>query len=120
MGAFLTLALLQPLGQIRVGDLADGIHNFQQAGEHVAGLGMDEAQKAWMQGIKTAAESYILDKAAHYGAQLQVDVAVTAGSIPTLSAVRISGQISPYGKRMLTELIQNDLGIAEEDQIWSG
>ena len=120
ISAFMALTLLQPLSQIRIGNLTDRIHHFQEEGEQVAAVGTDKAAGAWVEGIKTAAESYILDKAKRYGAELQVEIFVSAGAVPSLSAVRISGQISPYGKNMLTELIQNDLGIAEEDQIWIG
>ena len=49
----------------------------------------------------------------------KVEVTVDTSQTPVPNAVRVSGQISPYGKKQLQQMIANDLGIALEAQIWT-
>lgn len=68
--------------------------------------------------IKSRVEAYILDKAESYGAKLKVEVMLSEDQVPVPMSVRITGSISPYGKKMVTQLIREDLGIASEEQVW--
>lgn len=119
-GVFLALTVLGPIASIRF----DGIGNFApqigQSAQAAVDEGKNTAMDAWIAGIKESAKSYILDKAESYGAQLEVEITVEGTDPPSLVGVRLEGSISPYGKKMLQEAISQQLGIAEEDQIWIG
>jgi stage III sporulation protein AF len=70
--------------------------------------------------IKDRTEAYILDKAAAMGAAITVVVSVSGDEPPVPLGVEISGPVSPYMKLRLEEMIQEDLNIAKENQVWSG
>ena len=70
--------------------------------------------------IKDRTEAYILDKAAAMGAAITVVVSVSGDEPPVPVGVEISGPVSPYLKLRLEEMIQEDLNIAKENQVWSG
>jgi hypothetical protein len=59
-----------------------------------------------------------LDKAADFGAQIEVTVSVTMDAVPIPCGVRISGAYSPYARLRLGEIIHQELGIGEEAQNW--
>ena len=61
-----------------------------------------------------------MDKAKSFGAELTVEVRVDGSELPVPCAVRVSGSISPYGKKQLGSIIADELGIALEDQTWTG
>ena len=70
--------------------------------------------------IKQEAEAYILDKAALLGAAITVEVILSTDDPPVPFSVEITGRVSPYVKLQLEELIQEDLNIAKENQLWTG
>ena len=84
----------------------------------VVSAGEDLASDAVRSYIKSHAESYILDKAEEYGASLSADVILGEDDLPV--SVCLAGRISPYGKLRLQELLETQLGIGREDQIWIG
>lgn len=118
-GVLMALVLLSPLMGISGTDLLALTGDYTDAANDAADMGKNAAALAWVDGIKTATEAYILDKADLYDASIAVEVTVRAGQPPVPGSVRISGRISPYGKKMLTEEIAQMLGIAEEDQVWT-
>jgi len=70
------------------------------------------------QSIIDSTRAYILEKAETFGAELTVEVMLDDSSIPVPSGVRIRGNISPYNREKLGSIIQRDLGIPTEAQIW--
>lgn len=119
-GVFMALTVLGPIINIQL----DGIGSFSpqigQSAQNAVADGKNTALDAWVEGIKQSTRSYILDKAESYGAQLEVEVTVARSNPPKLTGVRLKGDISPYGKKMLQEVISQQLGVAEEDQLWVG
>ena len=55
-------------------------------------------------------------KALH--ADVAVDVILSDTSMPVPEYVRISGNVAPYAKQQLINIIERELGVAEENQIW--
>lgn len=70
-------------------------------------------------GIKEKTEAYILDKAALLGADIHVSVTCDSSEIPKPISVEIKGNISPYAKGRLQQVLQNDIGIPEDKQTWT-
>ena len=115
----MVLTVVSPWTHIRIRDAADYFDKIQSDGSLAAAVGENMASDESKAIIISRVEAYILDKAESYGAKLQVEVILSEDPVPTPRSVRIRGSISPYGKKMMTQMIREDLGIASEDQIWT-
>ena len=69
--------------------------------------------------IRQQCEAYILDKAADLGASIEAEVTIRdQGSGPYPYRVTLCGEISGNERRILTQMITNDLAIPPERQVW--
>ena len=118
-GLFLCFSVISPFLKVNVGNLTGYLEDLQVNGDEIVAEGETAVKRELETIIKSKTEAYILDKAASYGAELAVEVSVDSSETPVPNAVRVSGQISPYGKKQLQQIIANDLGIALEAQIWT-
>ena len=118
-GLFLCFTVISPFLKVNVGNLSEYLEDLQVSGDEIVADGETAAKKELETIIKFKTEAYILDKAASYGAVLAVEVTVDTSLVPVPNGIRISGGISPYGKKQLQQIIANDLGIALEAQIWT-
>ena len=117
-GIALTVTVISPL--VHLDDL-----NFSSVLDIISADGqwaIEDGEKAAFnqisESIKEESESYILNKANALGMQITADVSVEASMPPVPRQVTITGTISPYGKAQISRFIMEDLGIAEEDQLW--
>ena len=118
-GLFLCFVVISPFLKVNVGNLTGYLEDLQLSGDEIVMEGESAVKKELETIIKSKTEAYILDKAASYGAELAVEVSVDSSQMPVPNAVRVSGQISPYGKKQLQQIIAKDLGITLEAQIWT-
>lgn len=119
-GSFLALAVISPVTRIDLDDFTDYSLNYSAAAECAAGAGENLAQETMADIIKSQSEAYILDKAESLGLEVDVDVTVSGEQLPVPVAVCISGAVSPYAKGQLTAILTENLGIAKENQQWTG
>ena len=70
--------------------------------------------------IKQQTEAYIVDKAAAMGVTVTATVVLNDNDVPVPVYVEVSGKVSPYIKLRLEEMIQEDLNITKENQVWTG
>lgn len=117
-GLFLTLTVISPLFHSSVFDLPQYFHSIALDTEKIIGQGQEFLNSEQMRFIKDRTETYILSKAASMGAELEVDIILSdiSPNIPT--GITISGDVSPYLKQKLQQIITNDLGIQEASQVW--
>ena len=80
--------------------------------------GEAERQKALSQLIQEDTTAYILRQAKTLHANITVEVILSDESMPVPEYVRISGNIAPYAKQQLINIIERELGVAEENQLW--
>lgn len=116
---FLGFTVLKPITQIDLSQLAEVSLPYADEAVRAAALGEKLSQDALMNIIKVEAEAYILDKAAAFGAALEVEVTISDGTMMPDGA-RIKGAISPYAKLQLQRIMEQDLQIAKENQQWIG
>ena len=119
-GIFMVITMVSPLLRIRIDNITgyfDGISSDANAAVESGQMDAADALKAI---IKSKTEAYILDKAKSYGAEVTVEVRVDGSDLPAPCSVSVSGSISPYGKKQLSSMIADELGIALEDQEWTG
>lgn len=119
-GIFLAVMVIQPILHIRFDNLDDYLQALSLDGNKIAESGKTMAEKQVAGIIKKQVEAYILDKAASMGVELSVEVVVEENDLPVLAAVRLCGRVSPSAKQQLVAMIEKELGIARENQIWIG
>ena len=118
-GLLMLLAVIRPWTSITFDGLfgwaevitADGT-GFVSSGEIMA----DEAYRA---SIKQQTEAYIVDEAKALDCELTVEVILSTDDIPVPKQVRLAGEVSPYARQTLTNLMVERLGIEREDMIWT-
>jgi len=118
-GIVMLLAVVGPLLNLRIGDLQGTIKGLSQEADAVTAVGRENALKEYVGIIKERTAAYILDKAESLGAELTVEVTLSDDEPMVPCAVKLSGAISPYAKKVLSDTIAKDLGIQVEEQIWT-
>lgn len=117
-GVFMLIALTAPALNLRIKPISLFADISQQA-EQITSSAEDSTRESISGIIKERTQAYILDKAKNQGADLAVEVALSDAEIPEPISVTISGNVSPYVKKTLSEMIEKDLGIGVEAQIWN-
>ena len=117
-GVFMTLTVVSPVLKLELPDPAAWLSDYTASAQAAAAMGEELADDAAHSFIKSRTEAYILDKAALYGAALEADVTLDDEGIPV--CVTLTGSVSPYARTGLAKIIQEDLGIGEEAQLWRG
>lgn len=117
-GIFLVFVAIRPLTQVELAELPVLSQTYISEGEAASADGEVLAYDTMMDIIKSQSEAYILDKARSLQAELTVAVSLSDDAPPVPAAVQLSGSISPYAKRRLEAILQDELGISKENQIW--
>ncbi|MBQ9839066.1 MAG: hypothetical protein IJO56_06235 [Oscillospiraceae bacterium] len=116
-GVFLSASVLSPLIDLKLDDLQLYTHTVMEDAQSIAAYGVSMAQTEKNSIIKEKAETYILNKAAAMGATVTVTVSIgQEEGIP--ESISLRGNVSPLIMARLSRIIEEDLGIAEEDQMW--
>ena len=79
----------------------------------------EKSEQLFSQLIKERCESYILDRAARSGIELEVQIIMGYNDQPYPVGARLSGHISDEDKRYMSDMIEQDLGIPIRRQEWS-
>ena len=117
-GVFLAITLIAPIKQLYFNEMLDAIEVTRLDGKTISGEGEQMAKNSVSQIISQQTRAYILDKAQSFGADISVEVTLDESNAFTPCSAQISGAVSPYCKRMLQEIMEQDLGISKENQIW--
>ena len=117
-GVFMTFTLLSPLVNVRLTALPELISGYDLEADVMVVQGKEYAKNTMADIIRARTEAYILDEAESMGADIAVEVKLNEEDVPIPCKVRISGNISPYGKERLKQIIKEELGIPVEEQIW--
>ena len=117
-GIYLTVILVRPL----TGCSADMDLTFTRqaadSGTIQARLGEDLYRQTVSQRISAETEAYILEKADQHGAAIRAQVTVGEDLLPEYAQLR--GAVSDTAKEALSRILEEDLGIAKENQLWTG
>lgn len=119
-GLFLTFTVIHPVIGLDITSLSIYQPDYTLDASKAAAIGENFTREGIADIIKTETETYILDKAAELNADLTATVTVSQADTPVPVAVSISGEVTPYARQQLQGIIQSDLGIAKENQVWSG
>lgn len=119
-GLVMALVVIRPLVGAELFSLAEFPSAILWDAENAVSDGKSIAQAALADVIKAETEAYILDKAAALKADVHVQVTVVGESTPIPTAVTIEGVVSPYARQRLSTILETELGIPKENQIWTG
>lgn len=117
-GLIVTIAVLSPLLQEKVLQWDLTFESIVSDGEAAVAEGQTAAEDALAQLIKEETQTYILNKASALGADITVEVQLRSEYPNEPASVTVRGAVSPYVKQQLANCLSQELGIAEEDQIW--
>lgn len=117
-GFFMAITLLSPLRSFSTGSLFAEFSGYEAAGETAAANGKEMADQAVREIIIRQTQAYILDEAEKLGLDLNVEVTVCDSDPPIPTRVILTGAVSPYKKTILSRMLSQSLGIAQEDQLW--
>lgn len=115
-GVFMALTVISPLMHLELPDPARWLEEYAADGTAAAAVGKNMALDASRAIISEQLESYIVDKAALYRADLAAAVELNEDGTPV--SVALTGDVSPYAKSRISCIIETDLGIGEEAQQW--
>ena len=118
-GVLLTTVIVAPLKDIHFYDLSTFYSSIQTDAADLVNEGTETARVNLSEGIKERTTTYICDKASAIGLSLEIDVFLNNEDIPKPKEIHIAGDVSPFAKKQLMEIIHNDLDIAEENIKWS-
>ena len=117
-GLFLCITVIRPVAQLHISDYADFTRDILEQGESATQEGEDYSRQALRRIIQAEAEAYIMDKASDYSAKLQANVTLSDTDPPVPESCVLTGSVSPYVRQQLKKILETDLGIPEENQIW--
>lgn len=117
-GIFLAFVVARPLAKVEIMDASALWEDFSIQADSAAEAGENLAREAMADIIITQTQAYILDKGAELGLELSVQVTLDEDNVPV--SVTITGAASPAARTALQNQIQQNLGIAKENQIWTG
>ena len=118
-GVYLTLVLVYPLANFKLPQPNHEVEAISEEADRIAENAQQDAQQQIALVMKSQTEAYILDKAEQLGAQIQVSIQVGDSEYPVPVKSQVTGNLSPYAKKMLSDILAKDLGIAQEEQVWS-
>lgn len=117
-GIVLTYSIIQPIKQLKVSEFEKLDWNLQEEADRAMEQGKSAAKKAWAESIEQGTETYILEKAQKMDVTLSVEVELSDDNVPVPVGVSLTGQIAPYAKVILSDMIEQELNISKENQTW--
>jgi len=116
-GIFLVIVVVSPFTQNRLSDLIGYVEDIKIDASGIITQAEIYTDTEIAKVIKQQTESYVLDKASDFGAEISVELALN-GDTYFPETITIRGSVSPVAKQQLSKLIADELGISEEMQTW--
>lgn len=117
-GVVLVISIVNPMVNIKFYNLSAYFRSISADAEGYIRDGTDAAEKSVADIIKSRTEAYILDKADQMGLDISVEVELDGNNGHIPAGVIIKGKVSPYAREIMRDFLQDDLGIAKENQQW--
>ena len=117
-GLFMALCAVSPFLNIKDLDFYGFMDSIHFDAQEAVCIGENMVMESTGKIIKDQVAAYILDKAATMELDIEVEVTLDSSNPPQPCAVTLKGAVSPYAKEILSQYINNTLGIAKEDQFW--
>lgn len=115
-GVFLCFSVISPLKNLDFKDFLEPITDIREDALATAAMGKTLYQESLTEVITSQTEAYILDKARYLGLEVAVTVQPDDSGKPCRAT--ITGTITEVQKQTLSSILEEDLGIPKERQIW--
>ena len=117
-GILVVLSVISPLLKFEYPNLENLEGFIGSDSQTLIASGQQMAREQETEIITQQTRTYILDKAQALGAMIEAEVGLSDERPFVPVSVTIKGNLSPYARQVLENIIQNDLGIRKEDQLW--
>jgi hypothetical protein len=117
-GLILSVTVISPLRNVSF-EIPEGIPSFRDSAVFAAEEGEALAQDTMKRVIKSKAEAYILEKAAQWDADIQIEVELGLESPYAPVSAKITGEISSQARSAIEDLLANQFEIPKEAQMWT-
>jgi len=117
-GLFLLLCLMKPFHRIDFSEIMKWSDAYAEEANNAVEAGKEITSERMLRCIKEELETYILDKAEDMKLDVSVDVTIDHDGIPR--DIILYGTPDHYQKEKMTFILESDLGIPKENQIWTG
>ena len=114
----IVITVISPLLTMKINDTSVFISTLKFDAEDIIANAKNKVTEDTAEIITEKIQSYIMDKASKYGANIIATVKLAEPELQVPDTITIQGQVSAYTKSVLQEIIVNDLGICMENQIW--
>ena len=115
-GIYMTLSIVAPWGQLRLGELSELKDQITADGERITVSGQNAAREAMAESIIASTRTYILDKAKALGAEITIDFSFDEDLLPVFAEIYTEADSSV--QKQLQDILTTDLGIPKERQTW--
>ena len=115
----MVFTVISPLAGLSITGPDIWFGDYTDTADLIASEGERYSVEAMAAVIKSRTEAYILDKGTQLGVSLDVQVELSQDPIPVPVRVRLKGNVSPYAKSRLQQILAKELGISKGDQIWT-
>lgn len=119
-GLFLSFVILSPLKELEFDHFVELSLSLHEEGERISEAAVLDVSQEIAAVIIEKVESYILVEADAVGAVVRVESVELDEQTMEPVAITLSGDISPYKRKLLTRELEEKLGIGKERQIWNG
>lgn len=117
-GLFMVITVISPWTKMDFSHLLNYSESLQADGSSIVRDSELKVRKELSAIITEESEAYILDKAKQLGTELQVTISLSDDAYPVPNQIEIQGNVSPYNKSKLSTMIETDLGVPKERQVW--
>ena len=118
-GIILAYSIVQPVKQLDLSGVEEFASEFREEADRAVQQGKNASAAAWAESITQGTEAYILEKTKAMNVDLIVEVELSDDEVPVPVGITLTGQVAPYTKTVLSDMIEQDLNIPKENQTWT-
>ena len=118
-GLVLAMVIVAPWTDLRLSDLENSLSYTDVDAAVLVNEGQQLAQSETSKYIIAKTTAYILDKADMLGLRISVSIELTKDTPTSIHKITIVGPASPYAKQRIEQIIREDLGVTEENLVWT-
>ncbi len=119
-GIFLAFVVIRPIANIELQEVLSPFTEFKSESQLAVMDGKNMAREETTDIIIQRTKAYILERGKEMNVTLSVEITLNNDPTPVPVKVMIAGKVSPYTREKLSNILENNLGIAKENQIWIG
>lgn len=118
LGLFLFFCVISPFRNVSITEPLYDLSNLRLEAQNAANAGTEQARNLLCQSIIQRVQAYVEEQGSSLGATLKAEVSLSNDAIPVPISIHIYGDIAPYAKAKLQQLMEANLGVQKENQIW--